>query len=43
MQRRRNINTSSLFYTLTKCCSQERGANHIQGSTMNTTRRRRFR
>ncbi|CAM9104000.1 unnamed protein product, partial [Hapterophycus canaliculatus] len=29
IQRRRKINTSSLFYTLTKCCIQERGVNHI--------------
>jgi hypothetical protein len=29
MQRRRKIDTSSLFYTLTKCCIQERGVRHI--------------
>ncbi|CBN80318.1 EsV-1-170 [Ectocarpus siliculosus] len=29
MQRRRKLDTSSLFYTLTKCCIQERGVAHI--------------
>lgn len=29
IQRRRKINTSSLFYTLTKCCIQQRGIAHI--------------
>ena len=29
IQRRRKIDTSSLFYTLTKCCIQERGVRHI--------------
>lgn len=29
MQRRRKINTSALFYTLTKCCIQGRGVSHI--------------
>ena len=29
IQRRRKINTSSLFYTLVKCCVQERGVGHI--------------
>jgi len=29
IQRRRKIDTSSLFYTLTKCCIQERGVDHI--------------
>ncbi|CAM9230669.1 unnamed protein product [Laminaria digitata] len=29
MQRRRKINTCSLFYTLTKCCIQERGVAHV--------------
>lgn len=29
IQRRRKIDTSSLFYTLVKCCTQERGVGHI--------------
>ncbi|CAM9180797.1 unnamed protein product [Ectocarpus sp. 12 AP-2014] len=29
MQRRRKINTSTLFYTLTKCCIQGRGVAHV--------------
>ena len=29
IQRRRKIDTSSLFYTLIKCCIQERGVGHI--------------
>ncbi|CAM9522132.1 unnamed protein product, partial [Laminaria digitata] len=29
IQRRRKINTSSLFYTLTKCCIQGRGIAHV--------------
>lgn len=29
IRRRRKIDTSSLFYTLTKCCIQERGVSHI--------------
>lgn len=29
IQRRRKIDTSSLFYTLTKCCIQERGIGHV--------------
>lgn len=29
IQRRRKLNTSSLFFTLTKCCIQQRGVAHI--------------
>lgn len=29
IQRQRKLNTSSLFYTLTKCCIQGRGVSHI--------------